>query len=50
MLYMCEYARGKRVTIGKAGVLTPTQARDMALSILSDASKGIDPRESKKKY
>lgn len=49
LLYMCEYARGKRVTIGKVGVLTPTQARDIALSILSDASKGIDPRESRKK-
>lgn len=49
LLYMCEYARGKRVTIGKVGVLTPAQARDMALSILSDASKGIDPRPNKKK-
>ncbi len=47
LLYMCEYARGKRVTIGKAGVITPTQARDIALSILSDAAKGIDPRKSK---
>ncbi len=49
LLYMCEYARGKRVTIGKAGVLTPVQARDMALSILGDAAKGIDPREDKTK-
>lgn len=49
LLYMCEYARGKRVTIGKAGVITPTQARDLALSILSDAAKGIDPRDSKRK-
>jgi hypothetical protein len=49
LLYMCEYARGKRVTIGKVGVLTPVQARDMALSILSDASKGIDPRDNRRK-
>lgn len=49
LLYMCEFSRGKRVTIGRAGVLTPTQARDMALSILSDAAKGIDPRKSKNK-
>lgn len=44
LLYMCEFARGKRVTIGKVGVLTPTQARDRALAILGDAAKGIDPR------
>lgn len=47
LLYMCEFGRGKRVTIGRAGVLTPTQARDMALTILSDAAKGIDPRKNK---
>lgn len=28
MVYRCEYARGKRITLGKAGVLTPLQARD----------------------
>lgn len=44
LLYMCEFGRGKRITIGKVGVLTPTQARDKALSILGDAAKGIDPR------
>lgn len=49
LLYMCEYARGKRVTIGKVGVLTPAQARDKAHSILGDAAKGIDPSESRKK-
>jgi integrase len=49
LLYMCEFARGKRVTIGKAGVLTPTQARDMAHTILSDSIKGIDPRKNKNK-
>lgn len=49
LLYMCEYARGKRVTIGKVGVLSPAQARDKAHSILGDAAKGIDPSEAKKK-
>lgn len=44
LMYMCEYARGKRVTIGKAGVLTPTQARDRAHIILGDAAKGVDPK------
>ena len=48
LLYMCEYARGKRVTIGKVGVLTVAQARDKALTILGDAAKGIDPGKKKK--
>ena len=43
MLYMCEYNRGKRVTIGKVGVLTPIQARDKAKEILADTVKGIYP-------
>lgn len=49
LLYMCEYARGKRVTIGKVGVLTLPQARDCAIAILGDAAKGIDPAEMKRK-
>lgn len=48
LLYMCEYARGKRVTIGKVGVLTIAQARDKALAILGEAAKGLDPRDSKR--
>ena len=48
LVYMCEYARGKRITIGKVGVLTPMQARDKAKDILADATKGIDPRQPKK--
>lgn len=48
LLYMCEFARGKRVTIGKVGVLTPVQARDQAREILADAIKGIDPRQNNK--
>lgn len=43
MLYMCEYARGKRIMIGKVGILTPAQARDHAIEILGEAVKGIDP-------
>jgi integrase len=49
LVYMCEFARGKRVTIGKVGVLTPAQARDKALTILGDVTKGIDPRKRKNK-
>lgn len=49
LVYMCEYARGKRIIIGKVGVLTPAQARDRAKEILADALKGDDPRLAKKK-
>lgn len=48
LVFMCEYARGKRVTIGKVGVLTPMQARDQAKEILADVIKGIDPKQPKK--
>jgi hypothetical protein len=30
MSYVCEYARGKRITIGRVGKVTPAQARDKA--------------------
>ncbi|PIU25963.1 MAG: integrase [Candidatus Aquicultor secundus] len=49
MTYICQYARGKRITIGKTDVLTPTQARDRAKEILADYVRGIDPREAKRK-
>lgn len=48
LLYMCEYARGKRISIGKVGVLTPMQARDVAHSILGEAAKGINPTNPNK--
>jgi integrase len=48
MVYMCEYARGKRIMVGKACVLTPAQARDSAKEILADVVKGIDPAAAKK--
>lgn len=48
LVYMCEYARGKRITIGKADVLTPAQARDRAKEILADHTRGIDPAAIKK--
>jgi integrase len=49
LLYMCEYARGKRVTLGKVGVLTPAEARGAAMAVLGDAAKGLDPKNTKKK-
>ncbi len=45
---MCEYARGKRVTIGKTDVLTPAQARDEAKRILGQAAIGALPVKEKK--
>lgn len=48
MLYMCEYARGKRITIGKMDVLTPVQARDEAKRILGQAAMGISPNSKRK--
>lgn len=48
MTYVCEYARGRRLVIGRVGVLTPAQARDRAVEILADATKGIDPVAAKK--
>jgi hypothetical protein len=47
MVYRCEYARGKRITIGKASVLTPAEARERAKVILGDAAKGIAPNTPK---
>ena len=43
MSYYVEYARGKRISLGRADVITPQQARDQAKEILADVYKGIDP-------
>ncbi len=48
MVYMCQYGRGKRITIGKVGILSPAQARDRAKEILGDVIKGIDPKSTSK--
>lgn len=44
IVYRCEYGHGKRITIGKASILTPVQARDCAKEILADAVKGTLPK------
>jgi integrase len=49
MTYYVEYARGKRIKLGCATILTPTQARELAKSTLADALKGCDPAETKRK-
>ena len=43
MSYICQFGRGRRLTIGSTSVYTPAQARDEAKHILADATKGIDP-------
>jgi integrase len=41
--FVVEYARGKRITLGCADVLTLTQARQMAQDILGQYAQGKDP-------
>jgi integrase len=47
IVYRCEYGRGKRITLGKASILTPAQARDRAKQILADVVKGHSPEIKK---
>lgn len=46
--YIVWYDRGKAATIGSVDVLTPAQARQQAIEILAEASKGNDPIEKKR--
>jgi integrase len=48
MTYVCQYKRGRRVNIGRVGVISPAQARDRAVEILGEVSKGIDPADARK--
>jgi integrase len=43
MTYLAQYGRGRRVSLGKVGVITPTDAREMAKKILGNAMMGNDP-------
>ncbi len=49
MTYYVEYARGKRIRLGRADVITAQNARDDAKVILGDAFKGNDPSGSAKR-
>lgn len=41
--YVCEYGRGKRVTLGKVGELTPDEARERCQRVLGNVAHGRPP-------
>ena len=41
MTYVVQYDRAKRINLGKVDLLTPVQARDKAIKILSDYTSGL---------
>jgi Arm DNA-binding domain/Phage integrase SAM-like domain len=47
MSYICQYKRGRRVNLGKVGVISAAQAREKAIEILSNINKGIEPKVQK---
>jgi integrase len=48
MVYVCEFARGRRINIARADVMPPAEARDKARQIIADFSRGIDPAAAKR--
>ncbi len=50
MTYLAQYRRGKRITLGRAGVLTPQEAREEAKMVLGSAMRGIDPKAPRRDY
>lgn len=47
--YICQYARGKRLTIGSADIMTPFQARELAKEAMARyLTTGIDPMQQRK--
>lgn len=46
--WYCEFARGKRIWLGRADVLGLNEARVSARAILAEAFQGIDPIEARK--
>ncbi len=47
MSFYCQYKRGKRIVLGRVGVITCAQAREKAIEILNQANQGIDPKQQK---
>ena len=49
MTYICQYARGKRLTIGSPEIITPFQARELAKEAMARyLTTGVDPMQQKK--
>lgn len=46
--WYCEYARGKRIWLGRADAVGYAEANDAAQAILADFYRGIDPIEARK--
>ena len=47
--YICQYARGKRLTIGSPEIMTPFQARELAKEAMARyLTTGVDLMEQKK--
>ncbi len=44
MVYMCEYARAKRIMVGRVKITHISDARRLAETVMTDVMKGIDPR------
>lgn len=43
MTYVVQWGPGKRMSLGRVGILTPAQARDRAREVLADVVRGLDP-------
>jgi integrase len=48
MTYYAEYARGKRIAIGRSDIVAPDLARGRAREILAGAQFGADPMEERR--
>ena len=46
--YYVEYARGRRIGLGRADVIAPSIARDKAREIIAQAVQGHDPRAQRR--
>lgn len=46
--YIVQYAKGKRITVSRANVLSPAEAREEARIKLADWVRGIDPMDPRR--
>ena len=47
MSYICQYTRGRRINLGKVGVISAAQAREKAIEVINNFNKGIEPTAQK---